>query len=298
MTLFGLEAPTPEPPSLRLRLVLAYDGRAFQGFAAQPGQRTVAGALAEALGTVLGCPPPRIVGAGRTDAGVHALGQVVHVDLPSWPDATDPAALERLRHRLGRLLAPHLVVRELGPAPAGFDARRSASWRHYRYLLHEADRPDPRLEGLVWCVPGPLADRAMAQAADVLVGRHDFRALCRRPPGHPPDEPLWRRVLSASVRPLAGDDGLVPTWGRLLQVELRAEAFCHQMVRSAVALLVAVGQRRRTVADVHQVLQQGSRQGLPAPAPPGGLTLLAVGYPPHDGLPPGPTLLPPDPPVP
>jgi tRNA pseudouridine38-40 synthase len=298
VTLFDLETPTPEPPPWRLRLVLAYDGRAFKGFAAQPGQRTVAGALAEALSTVLRCPPPRVVGAGRTDAGVHALGQVVHVDLPSRPGATDPAALERLQQRLGRLLAPHLVVRELALAPPGFDARHSASWRRYRYLLHETHQPDPRLAGLVWSVPGPLADRAMAQAADALVGRHDFRALCRRPPGHPPERPLWRRVLSAAVRPLAGDDGLAPTWGRLLQVELVAEAFCHQMVRSAVALFVAVGQRRRTVADVYQVLQRGSRQGLPAPAPPGGLTLLAVGYPPLDALALPTNPVPPDPPIP
>jgi tRNA pseudouridine38-40 synthase len=284
VTLFDPEVPDPgvpaSPPGVRLRLLVAYDGRAFRGFAAQPGQRTVAGALADALGKVLGCPPPPLVGAGRTDAGVHAVGQVVHVDLPAGARVVaEDGGLEQLRRRLCRLLQPDLVVRELTGAAPGFDARRSALWRRYRYLVHEADQPDPRLAGLVWSVPGPLAERAMAQAADVLVGRHDFRAFCRRPPGHPGDAPIERRVLASSVRVVPAGAGLLPGWGRLLQVELVAEAFCHQMVRSVVALLVAVGQRRRSLAEVHQALLAGTRQGLPAPAPPGGLTLMEVGYP-------------------
>lgn len=264
----------PVPGSLvRLRLDVAYDGSGFRGFAVQRGQRTVAGVLAEAIGRVVR-HPVRLTCAGRTDAGVHAQGQVVHVDVAEGVD------LERLVRSVNHLVGPEVVLRRAAPAPAGFDARRSATRRHYRYLVHEADVPDPLLANLVWTVPGPLAVRPMAAAADVLVGEHDFRSFCRRPPGREASEPIVRRVHEARWTALPAGAAEAPAlgWGRLLRFDVAASSFCHQMVRSMVGVLVAVGQRRLTPADVHWLLTRAERSGLPDPAPPGGLSLVAVDY--------------------
>ena len=264
----------------RWRIDVAYRGDGYHGFAAQPGTRTVAGALAEALATVLRLDePPPLVCAGRTDAGVHALCQVVHVDL--LDDATASEDDEDLGARVvrscTRLLSPSIVVAAFRPAPEGFDARHSATWRAYRYLVHEASVPSPLLNGLAWHVAGPLDVRAMTQAAYAILGEHDFRALCRRPPGTDPAEPIVRRVLDVTVDVL--DDELVLTGaGRLVRINVRATSFCHQMVRSFVSAHVAVGDHARTAADLTERLRSGDRTGLPAPAPPEGLCLVDVGY--------------------
>jgi len=263
----------------RWRLDVAYRGEGYHGFAVQPGTRTVAGALSEALATVLQLPaPPPLVCAGRTDAGVHALGQVVHVDLAMPDDGGDDEAWgTRVARSCTRLLAPSIVVRSCRPAPEGFDARHAATSRTYRYLVHEAASPSPLLVGLAWQVAGPLDVRAMAQAAYAALGEHDFRALCRRPSGTDAAEPIVRRVLDVAVD-VVGDDLVLGADGRLIRVTIQASSFCHQMVRSFVAVLVAIGSRSLNAADLNERLRTGDRAGLPPPAPPEGLCLVAVGY--------------------
>jgi len=266
-------APGPAPAlTTRLRLVVAYDGAGFRGFAAQPGQRTVAGEIAAAIATVAG-HAVEVVCAGRTDAGVHARGQVLHVDVAP---GLDP---RRLQRSVNTMLAPAVVLRSVEAAPAGFDARRSARARHYRYLVLEAPVPDPLLAPAVWHVPGPLDARAMAGAADALLGEHDFRAFCRRQPGTPPDTPIVRRVLDASVTVTPAGVADLEPGARLLRFDLRASSFCHQMVRSVVGVLVEVGRGRRRASDVVWLLRSGDRsRGGNVIAPPQGLCLVGVDY--------------------
>jgi len=268
---------TPEATRTRLRLVVSYDGTGFRGFAAQPGQRTVGGALADAVARTAG-HPVELVCAGRTDAGVHAEGQVVHIDVDP---GVDPA---RLLRSVNAQLGPQVVVRAAAPAPPGFDARHSARARTYRYLLFESATPDPLLARVAWHVPGPLDVRAMVAAADVFVGEHDFRAFCRRVPGSEPGSPIVRRVIDTRVcevpfgdqpgRHGGGDSG-----GRLLRFEVTANAFCHQMVRSMVGVLAEVGRGRRRVADVVWLLGAADRSRVGGVlAPPHGLCLVRVAY--------------------
>ncbi len=267
----------------RWRLRLAYDGSGFRGFAAQPGTVTVAGTLAAALARAARLDgPPQIVCAGRTDAGVHARGQVAHVDLPQDLDLD-------LVHVLNRQLAPAIVVREATVATSDFDARRSATGRHYRYLVWNAPVPDPLLATVAWHVPDPLDRRALSAAADALIGEHDFRAFCRRPPGTTAAEPIIRVVTDArwsavgheaADLPAAdpADGGTGGGEGRLLRFDIRATSFCHQMVRSVVATLVDAGRGRGNTATVVGLLAAGSRDGTARPAPAHGLCLVAVDY--------------------
>ena len=183
---------------------------------------------------------------------------------------------------LNRQVAPAVVVKEAAVAPEGFDARRSAAARRYRYLIWNGPVPDPLLAPECWHVSQPLDLKTMAAAADVLVGEHDFGAFCRRPPEAPKDGPVLRRVLRAAWSVQAGsesDDARGTGEGRLLRFEIEADSFCHQMVRSLVALLVEVGTGGPTSADVVAFLKAGERSGLPAPAPPHGLCLVSVDYP-------------------
>lgn len=271
---------------VRWRLKVAYDGSLFRGFAIQPGQPTVAGALVDALARatrgeiVLTC-------AGRTDAGVHALDQVVHFDLAKpVSDRLDPAQVLR---SCNRQLAPSVVVREAGPVDAHFDARRSATGRRYRYLVVNAPTADPMLAGLAWHVADPLELRSMSAAADALLGEHDFRAFCRRVPGTSPDLAIPRRVVEARWSEVPGSpaNALVPPEGRLLAFEIEANAFCHQMVRSLVGTLVDVGRGRKRASDILWILRSADRSQASQPAPPEGLTLTAVHYPSEAGLPMG-----------
>lgn len=261
--------PVPEV-TVRLRLDVAYDGAGFRGFAAQQGQRTVAGVLADAIATVVR-HPVTLTCAGRTDTGVHAQGQVVHVDVVP---GTDP---DRLVRSVNAMVGPEVAVRAAAEADGVFDARRGARARTYRYLVHEADAPDPWWRDRVWTVPGPLDLRGMAAGADALLGEHDFRSFCRRPPDLGPEDPIVRRVLDARWSEVDPDTAMV-AWGRLLRFDVTATSFCHQMVRSVVGLLVVVGQGRQRAADVHWALQRGDRAAMPDPAPPGGLTLVRVDY--------------------
>lgn len=252
---------------------------------------TVAGVLATAIARAARLERPAlIVCAGRTDAGVHAAGQVAHVDLPGDYDGD-------LARAVNRQTAPSVVVRHAAPAPEGFDARRSARSRHYRYLVHNSPVPDPLLVSVAWHVPDRLDLRAMASATDPLIGEHDFRAFCRRAPGTAPEDPIVRRVTEAGWRRVAPDGwvaltgGGVPEargdaedggdaghWRGLLRFDIVAGSFCHQMVRSVVATLVEAGRGRASAATVMALLEAGSRSGAPQPAPPQGLCLVAVTY--------------------
>lgn len=257
----------PSPGATRLRLDLSYDGTVFSGWASQRGLRTVQGVLEDAVATLLRAPSPRLTVAGRTDAGVHARGQVAHVDLPAQV-ADDPLLLRRLNG-----LAPDDVrVRAVAPAPAGFDARFSALWRTYRYRVADgAALLDPlrRREVLAW--PRPLDVDALQQAAAGLVGLHDFAAFCRRREG------------ATTVRTL-----LACGWERepdgLLVLTVQADAFCHSMVRSLVGALLAVGEGRRRPDWPGSLLTARNRASEVAVAPPHALVLEAVGYPPDAEL--------------
>lgn len=259
----------------RVALGVSYDGSGFRGFAAQPGRRTIAGELVRALQTIFG-KEPRIVCAGRTDAGVHATAQVAHVDLEAtllterFAVKDDEVGVEipDLAHSLSALAGPELSVWRAITAPAGFDARRSATSRRYRYEIDTGLRADPLRRMAAWHVPEPLDLSAMRIATDAVIGEHDFAGFCRRPPGD--DGAITRRVLDAR---------LDASRARGIDFEIEANAFCHQMVRSIVGTLVAAGRGSRRPSEMMRLLAAGSRSGAADPAPPQGLYLIAVSYP-------------------
>lgn len=265
----------------RWRLDVAYRGTSFHGFAAQPGLATVAGELQRALEVACRLDdPPQLICAGRTDAGVHATAQVVHLDLPTpLPEGRDgPVGPSQLRRSLNKLLPVDVRVIEARPVPPTFDARHSARWRRYRYLIHEGAVAEPLLSDLAWHVPGPLDRRAMAQAVGSLIGSHDFRSFCRKVPGTTARDPIVRLVTAATVTTV-GDPGVVDLMaGSLVRIEIQASSFCHQMVRSIVAQLVEVGTGRSNAAELVALLRSQNRQGAARPAPAAGLCLIGVGY--------------------
>ncbi len=245
---------------MRLRIDLSYDGTDFHGWATQPDLRTVQGTLEDALAIVLRLPDVSVVCAGRTDTGVHARGQVVHVDLPSSYD-------ERLLRRLNGILPADIRVRAVAPAPEGFDARFSALWRRYAYRV--ADGPalvDPLTRGHVLSWPRPLDLDAMNRACEPLLGLQDFAAFCKQREG------------ATSVRTLLDLDWTRDAAG-LAVCSVRADAFCHHMVRSLVGCLLAVGDGRRAPSWAASILAAGVRDPAVAVAPAHGLTLEEVGYP-------------------
>lgn len=251
----------------RYRLDIAYDGGAFHGWAAQPGLRTVQGELEAWMTRILRLDAPAsLTCAGRTDTGVHARGQVAHVDLPA------PGLADQLLHRLGRVLPGDLVVRAASEVPESFDARFSALWRRYTFRLADS-APDPLLRGLVLRVRSPLDAETMDAAARSLVGLHDFGAFCKRREG----ATTVRTVLDCHVgrRPDGDFAGVV-------EVGIRADAFCHSMVRSVVGALVAVGSGQRDCAWLAGLLDRPDRAGDVQVLAPHGLVLEEVGYPGDD----------------
>jgi tRNA pseudouridine38-40 synthase len=188
-------------------------------------------------------------------------------------------------HSLNRQLGGAIAVIDARPVSSDFDARHSATWRRYRYLIHEAPIPDPLLAGLTWHVHGPLDARAMSQAIGALMGSHDFRAFCRRAPGTTSSEPIVRLVTDAWVEALEPNGSIDLVGGRLVRVEIQASSFCHQMVRSVVAQIVEVGRGRSNGAEIMALLHGGTRRGAAQPAPPEGLCLIGVGYPDEGGAP-------------
>ncbi len=225
--------------ALRVRLVVAYDGSSFHGFALQPGQVTVAGALKGAIDRSLRADVT-LVGAGRTDSGVHAWGQVVTFD-------ADHAQFDglKLQRSVNKTLRPAIAVRAVDEVGPDFDARRSALSRRYRYDVLNREVPDPFLATTTWHVPSELSLSALRLACDPIIGEHDFSSFCRPPRLHP-DASLVRRVDDARWLDL-GD-------GRL-RFEIEASAFCHQMVRSLVGTMVEIGRGRRPAGEMAGVLR-------------------------------------------
>ncbi|WP_406072853.1 tRNA pseudouridine(38-40) synthase TruA [Micromonospora sp. NBC_01638] len=251
---------------IRLRLDVSYDGTDFSGWAAQPTRRTVAGVLVETLGLVLGAGTATgLTVAGRTDAGVHATGQVCHLDLPVdvWRQHEG-----RLLRRLARLLPTDLRVRAMTEVPADFDARFSATFRRYEYRVTDAifgAEPLRRREVLAW--PKPLDLTALNAAAAGLVGEHDFAAYCRRKE----NATTLREVTRLDWR--RDPDGI-------LVATVQADAFCQAMVRSLVGAMLVAGDGRRPVEWPGSLLTRQDRSSEVTVAPARGLTLVAVGYPP------------------
>lgn len=269
---------------VRVRLDLAYDGGEFSGWATQPGRRTVQGILEAALGQVLRTDPVALTVAGRTDAGVHARGQVAHFDLPSpsWralagrtragePAGPDVSAAALVR-RLAGVLPPDIVVRAVTPVPPAFDARFSALWRRYRYrIVDDPAHRDPlrRADTVTW--RHRLDEHAMTAAGAGLLGLRDFAAFCKLRDGR------------TSVRTL-----LDCSWTRddegVLVATVRADAFCHSMVRFLIGAMVPVGEGRRGREWPARVLDSGQRDPAAVVMPAHGLSLEQVAYPAEDGL--------------
>lgn len=262
---------------MRLRLDLAYDGTDFHGWAVQPTLRTVQGTLEDALAQILRVESVSLTCAGRTDTGVHARGQVVHLDVaPETLGAVvgerDAAPVDALLRRLNGLVPRDIRVRSVGPAPAGFDARFSAIWRRYAYRIADAGHlVDPLRRREVLVRPRELNLAAMNQAAAFLLGEHDFAAFCRK------------RTGATTIRTL-----LELSWDRddrgLAVATVKADAFCHTMVRSLVGCLVEVGEGRRGTEWAVEVLRQRVRHPAVTVVRPHGLTLEEVVYPPQSEL--------------
>jgi len=269
---------------VRIRLDIAYDGTHFRGWARQPRLRTVQGTLEEALHRILrGDEPPRLVVAGRTDTGVHATGQVAHVDIDDdrWAAATaprrghetaDPAGI--LARRLQGVLGAYsdVAVRRSSVAPDGFDARFSAVWRRYAYRVSDLDSGyDPLERHRTTSVRAHLNVEAMDAAARSLIGLHDFAAYCKA------------REDATTIRTLLefgwtrADDGV-------LVANVKADAFCHSMVRALVGACVAVGEGRLDPEDVVELRDERQRTSAFKVLAARGLTLTEVGYPADDLL--------------
>jgi len=271
----------PTDAGVRVRLDLAYDGSAFRGWAKQRDARTVQGVLEDALAVVLGpeSPAPRLVVAGRTDAGVHARGQVAHLDLAArhvdhlervgHGDATG-ALVRKLNGIAGR--ERDVRVRAARIAPAGFDARFSAVWRRYEYRIADAlAERDPLDRAFTVWHPRALDAATMQAAAASLTGLHDWAAYCRPRPG------------STTIRDLQAF-----SWERdargVLVARLQADAFCHSMVRALVGATVAAGERILDARAPAVLRDARKRTAAFKVMPAAGLTLVEVGYPPDDEL--------------
>ncbi len=262
---------------MRLRLDLAYDGTGFHGWATQPRLRTVQGTLEAALAQVLRLPEVSTTCAGRTDTGVHARGQVVHLDvdretLTAAAGRSTVPPTEALVRRLNGVLPDDVRVHRAHEVPDAFDARFSALWRRYAYRI--ADEPhlvDPLSRTSVLAWGRPLDLEAMNDASAALVGEHDFASFCKKREGATTVRTLhelrWERDSAG-----------------LAVARVRADAFCHSMVRALVGCLVAVGEGRREPAWAGEVLRGGVRDPGVTVIHAHGLTLEEVAYPPDDEL--------------
>jgi len=241
----------------RAALLIEYDGSDFSGWQLQPRQRTVQGVLERALKTACG-RAVRVTGAGRTDAGVHALGQVAHVDLPG-----SGAEARRLLAALNGLTPPSVVVRRVVEAPPGFHARHGATRRHYRYRLVKAPVACDR--GYVWHVRAPIVQARLGLCAAALPGEHSFASFCVAKSA---SRDTRCRIFDAAWR----------RRGRELHFDIHANRFVHGMVRSLVGAMVQVAAGRDDVESFERRLQSGTRRGAGYVAPPHGLFLMSVVY--------------------
>ncbi len=259
----------------RLRLDLAYDGTDFSGWARQPGLRTVQGVVEDALARALRLTEaPQVTCAGRTDAGVHARGQVAHVDVDAVDvdGHEDVVELTALARSMRGLLPEDVALRRIDVAPEGFDARFSALPRRYRYLVCDDSRAwDPLRRREVLLHPRALDLDAMNTAARPLLGEHDFAAVCRPREG------------GTTIRTL-----LTLEWARgesgFAEMHVSADAFCHSMVRALVGLLLPVGEGRRPQEWPAEVVARGVRDSSVQVMPAHGLVLEEVRYPEDEGL--------------
>ena len=250
---------------MRLRIDLAYDGSDFHGWATQPGLRTVEGLLTVALATILRVPRVDVVCAGRTDAGVHARGQVLHCDV----EAATPNNLER---RLNGYLPRDIRVRRVSVADPGFDARYAALSRRYAYRIADSlDVVDPLKRSHVVSWSHPLDLVAMNAASASLVGLQEFAPFCKKREG------------ATTIRTLIDYAWTRDSTG-LAVATVRADAFCHSMVRSLVGCVIRIGEGRRPVSWAEEILLSGVRESQMLVAPAHGLTLEEVVYPEAAGL--------------
>jgi len=256
---------TNGPALRRVRLRVAYHGAAFRGFVINEGINSVEGLLTDVISTVAR-HRVHIDVAGRTDAGVHARGQVITVDIPA------ETRLPAFVRSVNALCKPNVAVSDPEWVSNDFDARYSAIWRRYRYTVLNSETPDPMLVDRAWHVRRPLSVPLMTLAIDPLIGEHDFSAFCRRPDliEGAPIPSMHRRVYSAKW---------VDQGNNVLVFEIRANAFCYQMVRSFVGFLVDVGLGHRPASDTREVLLARDRAHGSQVAPACGLTLWDVGYP-------------------
>lgn len=242
---------------MNLRLDISYDGAPFHGFARQPNVTTVQGDLEDALSRLFR-RDVETVGAGRTDAGVHALGQVVSVEGPDDVDET------KVRDALNAMLAPSIAVSSVRRVDEDFHARFSALSRVYVYAILSSETPDPFLARTSLYHPEPLDVAAMNEAAGALVGSHDFSSFGRVPEGATAERLLYE----------------LRCWriGDVIRVRARANAFIQQMVRSLVGTLVHVGEGRRRPDEMQATLEARDRSAAGPVAPPHGLCLVSVEY--------------------
>jgi len=252
-----------------LAMTLAYDGTGFHGFARQPGQLTVQGDLENALKTIFH-HDMETVGAGRTDVGVHALGQVVSFNVSK--EEFEAHSLTKLRNSINALTSEGIVVKGIEEKPEGFSARFSAVEREYRYRYVFGDVEPLFIRPYVWWVPTTcsIEVQAMKQAAKLLVGEYDFASFCVA--ASSVDKNTVREVLSIT---LFGTDHLGE---HCLVLQIRGTAFLHSMVRIIAGTLLEVGLGRRDVGWVSEVLQARDRRAAGQTAPAQGLTLWRVRY--------------------
>lgn len=242
-------------------MIVEYDGAAFSGWQVQPNAPTVQGSLEEGLATMLRRHVP-IQGAGRTDAGVHALGQAA-----SFETVTE-LSTDRLRKGLCSLCGPHISVVSLETAEDGFNARFDARGKHYRYRLVTRPSPSPLLRDQSWHIHAPLDLDAMAEAAKMLVGRHDFAGFRASDDGRDNTmRHLWR--IQPAVSPLSLG---------VIDIDVEGDAFLKNMVRIIAGTLVDVGRGRIDLVGVERALRTKDRQSAGITAPARGLTLVEVFY--------------------
>ena len=247
--------------SIRLRGVLSYDGKNFNGWGLQDDVRTVQGVVEEAIAQVLRIPRMHVQCAGRTDAGVHAHGQVVHFDVPEIP----LPEMKDLVYKFNSLLPYDVAFRSIEIAHPNFDARFAALSRSYTYLIHEGPR-EPLLRDRVYRHWEVLDVEAMHEASQTLLGLHNFSAFCRKREGATTIRTLMRFDWTRT------DDGLI-------KADIQADAFCYSMVRGLVGAIIAIGEGKRDIAWLQEYLEGKERRPEVFAAPALGLTFMSVEYP-------------------